>query len=137
MTLPGTAHSPLRVAVVGAGPAGFFVAEHLLKRDDLVVEVDMFERLPTPYGLVRFGVAPDHEKIKNVTRAYDKVASRPNFRFYGNVHVGGHVSLDDLRQHYHQICYTTGAQTDRVMGIPGEDLVRSHAATEFVAWYRQ
>jgi ferredoxin--NADP+ reductase len=107
----------------------------LLKRDDLVVQVDMFERLPTPYGLVRFGVAPDHEKIKKVTRAYDKVAARPDFRFYGNVDVGVHVTLADLRRHYHQICYTTGAQTDRRMGIPGEDLRRSHPATEFVAWF--
>ncbi len=131
----GTPDQPLRVAVIGSGPAGFFVAEHLLKRDDVTVELDLFERLPTPYGLVRFGVAPDHEKIKNVTRAYDKVAGRPGFRFFGNVDVGVHITLDDLRQFYHQICYTTGAQSDRQMGIPGEDLERSHAATEFVAWY--
>ncbi len=135
MTQLGTAEHPLRVAVVGSGPAGFFVAEQLLKRDDLVVHVDMIERLPTPYGLVRFGVAPDHEKIKNVTRAYDKVAARPGFRFFGNVDYGSHVTLDDLKNHYHQICFTTGAQTDRRMGIPGEDLARSRTATEFVAWY--
>ncbi len=131
----GTAESPLRVAIVGAGPSGFFLAEKLLGRDDAVVHVDLFERLPAPYGLVRFGVAPDHEKIRNVTRSFDKVAARPGFRFFGNVEIGCHLSLDDLRGYYHQVCFTTGAQTDRQMGIPGEDLPGSHAATEFVAWY--
>ena len=116
MTSIGTEGNPLRVAVVGSGPAGFYVAEHLLNRDDLVVDVDMFERLPTPYGLVRFGVAPDHEKIKNVTRTFDKkAASNPRFRFFGNVEVGKHATLDDLRQHYHHICFASGAQTDRRM----------------------
>jgi ferredoxin--NADP+ reductase len=126
---------PLRVAIVGSGPAGFYVAEHLLSRVDLQVEVDMFERLPTPFGLVRFGVAPDHQKIKNVTRVFDKVAAKPDFRFFGNVDFGTHVTLEDLSQHYHQVCFTTGAQTDRRMGIPGEDLERSYTATEFVAWF--
>jgi ferredoxin/flavodoxin---NADP+ reductase len=135
MTRPGTPSNPLRVAIVGAGPAGFFLAERLLGRDGVAVQVDLFERLPTPYGLVRFGVAPDHEKIKNVTRSFDKVAARPGFRFFGNVDIGREVSLDDLRHHYHQICFSTGAQTDRRMGIPGEDLAGSHPATEFVAWY--
>jgi len=125
----------LRVAIIGAGPAGFFLADKLLGRDDVTVHVDLFERLPTPYGLVRFGVAPDHEKIKNVTRQFDKIAAKPGFRFFGNVEVGKQVTLDDLRRHYHQIAFTTGAQTDRHMGIPGEDLARSHPATEFVAWY--
>lgn len=95
----------------------------------------MFDRLPTPYGLVRLGVAPDHQKIKSVSRSFDKAAARPGFRFFGNVDIGRHLSLDDLRAHFHQICFTTGAQTDRQLGIPGEDLARSHAATEFVAWY--
>ena len=135
MSLPGTSEHPLRVAVVGAGPAGFFVTEHLLARDDLRVQVDMFERLPTPYGLVRLGVAPDHQKIKSVTRSFDKAAARAGFRFFGNVELGRHVTLDDLRAHYHQIVFTTGAQTDRPLGISGEDLERSHAATEFVAWF--
>ncbi len=126
---------PLRVAVIGAGPSGFFLAEKLLAQDGQAVEVDLLERLPTPYGLVRFGVAPDHEKIKNVTRSFDRTAGRPGFRFFGNVDVGRHVSLDDLRRHYHLIAFTTGAQTDRSMGIPGEGLRGSHAATEFVAWY--
>jgi ferredoxin--NADP+ reductase len=125
----------LRIAVVGAGPSGFFLVEKLLSQDINPVAVDLFERLPTPYGLVRYGVAPDHEKIRNVTRSFDKVAGRAGFRFFGNVDVGTHLSLDDLRRFYHQICFTTGAQTDRHMGIPGEDLPGSHAATEFVAWY--
>jgi ferredoxin--NADP+ reductase len=125
--------SPLRVAVVGAGPAGFYLVERLLARPG--VTVDLFERLPTPYGLVRYGVAPDHEKIRNVTRVFDKIAARPGFRFFGNVGVGEALTLDDLRRHYHQIAFATGAQTDRRMGIPGEDLAGSHTATEFVAWY--
>jgi ferredoxin--NADP+ reductase len=135
MTEPGTPENPLRVAIIGSGPAAFYTAEHLLGRDDLSVLVDMYERLPCPYGLVRFGVAPDHAKIKNVTRVYDKVAARPGFRFYGNVGYGEHLSMDDLARHYHQVCFATGAQTDRRMNIPGEDLARSHTATEFVAWY--
>jgi ferredoxin/flavodoxin---NADP+ reductase len=127
--------SPLRVAIVGSGPAAFFAAEALLTRGGDGVSVDMFERLPVPFGLVRFGVAPDHQKIKSVIRAFDKVARRPGFRFFGNVEVGTHVLLDDLRRHYHVVCFATGAQTDRRLGIPGEDLQRSHSATEFVAWY--
>jgi ferredoxin/flavodoxin---NADP+ reductase len=120
---------------VGAGPAGFYVAEHLQRRDDLVIEVDMLDRLPTPYGLVRAGVAPDHQKIKAVTAAFDKTAAHSRFRFFGGVELGKDVSVADLRGLYHQIVYTTGAQTDRRMGIPGEDLPGSHPATEFVAWY--
>src|SRR5438876_2108808 len=95
----------------------------------------MFDRLPTPYGLVRLGVAPDHQKIKFVTNAFDKVAASSRFRFYGGVDFGKDVTLTDLKRHYHQIVYCTGAQTDRRMGIPGEDLPGSHPATEFVAWY--
>jgi len=91
--------------------------------------------MPTPYGLVRAGVAPDHQKIKSVTAAFDKVAAHPWFRFYGGVEFGKDVTIDDLRKHYHQIFFSTGAQTDRRMGIPGEDLKGSHPATEFVAWY--
>ena len=125
----------MRVAIVGAGPAGFFLAERLLGRADVPVEVDLYERLPAPYGLVRFGVAPDHEKIKTVTRSFDAVASRPGFRYFGNIEFGTEVTLADFRRHYHAACFTTGAQTDRKMGIPGEDLARSHSATDFVAWY--
>ncbi len=135
MSRVGTAANPLRVAIVGAGPSGFYVAEHLLRQEDMAVEIDMFDRLPTPYGLVRGGVAPDHQKIKTVTKVFDKTAARPNFRFYGNVEFGKHICLEDMREHYHQICYTTGAQTDRRLGIPGEDLEGVYSATEFVRWY--
>jgi ferredoxin/flavodoxin---NADP+ reductase len=132
---PGTPDLPLRVAIIGSGPSGFYAAEYLQRQPNLTVEIDMFERLPTPYGLVRGGVAPDHPKIKTVVKVYDKVATAPNFRFYGNVEFGKHITHDELRQHYHAIIYATGAQTDRKMGIPGEDLPGSYPATEFVGWY--
>jgi len=135
MTTPGSAAHPWRIAIIGAGPAGFYAAEHFFKQTDLHVHVDLYDRLPTPFGLVRAGVAPDHEKIKNVTRVFDRTASHENFRFFGNVEYGSDIALDDLRQHYHQVCFTTGAQVDRTLGIPGEELERSHSATEFVAWY--
>lgn len=131
----GTETNPLRVAIIGSGPSAFYAADEFLKHKDLVVEIDMFDRLPTPFGLVRGGVAPDHQKIKSVTKAYDVIASNPSFRFYGNVEYGRHLKLADLKNHYHQILFATGAPTDRRMGIPGEDLVGSHPATEFVAWY--
>src|SRR5437870_9315868 len=133
--IPGTSQGPLRVAIIGAGPTGFYAADQLLRQEGVAVEVDLFDRLPTPFGLVRFGVAPDHQKIKSVTVTFDKVAANPRFRFFGHVEVGKDLSVDDLRRHYHQILYCTGAQTDRRMGIPGEDLRGSHPATEFVAWY--
>ncbi|MEW5986849.1 MAG: FAD-dependent oxidoreductase [Chloroflexota bacterium] len=135
MSQVGTVSNPLRVAIIGSGPAGFYAAEHLHRRKDLVVEIDMFDRLPTPFGLVRAGVAPDHQKIKSVTKVFDKIAARPGFRFFGYVDLGQDLSVADLRQFYHQIVYTTGAQTDRPLGIPGQDLPGSHPATEFVAWY--
>lgn len=127
--------SAFRIAIIGAGPAGFYAAGSLLDRNDLDIHVDLYDRLPTPHGLVRAGVAPDHQKIKNVTRIFDRTASNERFRFFGNVEFGRHVDLDDLRRYYHQICFTTGAQVDRRLGLPGEDLPRSHSATEFVAWY--
>ena len=135
MTQPGTEAQPLRVAIIGAGPSGFYAAEHLLSHPEIVVEVDLIDRLPTPYGLVRYGVAPDHQKIKSVTAAYDKTAANPRFRFFGNVEFGKHLTREDLAAHYHQMLFTTGAQTDRRIGIPGEDLAGSYPATEFVAWY--
>jgi len=134
----GTTGHPLRVAIVGSGPAGFYAAGHLLKaksHPDLCVQVDMFDRLPTPWGLVRAGVAPDHPNIKAVSRVYEKTAEHPEFRFYGNVELGRDLSHDDLTARYHAVIYAVGAQTDRRMGIPGEDLPGSWAATEFVAWY--
>src|SRR5262245_40067115 len=127
-------HTPLRVAIIGSGPAAFYAAEYLLKQQP-GARVDMIERLPTPYGLVRGGVAPDHQKIKSVIRIYEQVARQPGFRFFGNVEFGDDVTLDDLRARFHQIVFATGAQTDRRIGIPGEDLAGVHSATEFVAWY--
>ena len=127
---PGT---PLRVAIVGSGPAGFYAADHLLKREG--VEVDMIDRLPTPYGLVRGGVAPDHPKIKSVIRVYEKTAAKPGFRFFGNVDVGRDIGTGDLEDRYHAVIYAYGAETDRHLGIPGEDLPGSHPATAFVGWY--
>lgn len=135
MNKPGTQDHPLRVAIIGAGPAAFYAADHLMRQGDVVAEIDMFDRLPTPFGLVRGGVAPDHQKIKNVCRVYHKTALQSGFRFFGNVEFGKHLMLGDLKRHYHQIFFATGAQTDRSLGIPGEDLKGSHSATEFVAWY--
>lgn len=135
MTPHGTVTNPLRVAIIGSGPAAFYAAEHLLRQTDVVAEVDMYDRLPTPYGLVRGGVAPDHQKIKTVTKAFQQTAAHERFRFFGYVEFGSDVTLDDLRAHYHQVLFATGAQSDRRLGIPGEDLPGSHAATEFVAWY--
>jgi len=131
----GTEANPLRIAIFGAGPTGFYAAEHLFKQTDYVVEVDLFDRLPTPFGLVRGGVAPDHQKIKSVTKAYDRIASNDRFRYYGFVEFGSDIRLEDVKKHYHQVMFTVGAQIDRSMNIPGEELARSHAATEFVAWY--
>jgi ferredoxin--NADP+ reductase len=125
---------PLRVAVVGSGPAGFYAAGALLGAD-VPVKVDLIERLPTPWGLVRLGVAPDHPKIKSVSRAYEKIAAKPGFRFLGNVEVGRDLMHADLVRLYDAVVYAVGAQTDRRMGIPGEDLPGSWPATEFVAWY--
>jgi ferredoxin/flavodoxin---NADP+ reductase len=133
--LIGTEDNPLRVAIVGSGPAGFYTAEHVLKHEGTHAEVDMFDRLPTPYGLVRFGVAPDHPKIKSVIRVYEKTAARPEFRFFGNVEVGSDISVDELRERYHAVVFAYGTATDRHLGIPGEDLPGSHPATEFVNWY--
>ena len=127
--------APIRVAVVGSGPAGFYAAGHLLKDSAGAVEVDMLERLPTPWGLVRSGVAPDHPKIKSVSRVYEKTAEHPRFRFFGNVCFGEDVSREDLLAHYHAIVYATGSAIDRPLGIPGEELAGSHAATDFVGWY--
>jgi len=130
----GASERPLRVAIIGSGPSGFYAAEEL-QRAGVVVQVDMYDRLPTPFGLVRGGVAPDHQKIKSVTRVYDKIAAHPEFRFYGNVEFGRDVTHADLSAYYHAIIYAVGARTDRRMGIPGEHLPGSHSATEFVGWY--
>src|SRR4051794_395798 len=123
----------LRVAIVGAGPAGFYAAGSLLKEAN--AEVELFDRLPTPFGLVRAGVAPDHPEIKSVSRVYEKTAALPGFRFHGNVEVGRDVRHEDLAAHHHAVIYAYGAARDWTLGIPGEDLPGSHAATDFVAWY--
>ncbi len=131
----GSAGNPLRVAIVGSGPSGFYAAEHLQSRDGLAVQVDMYDRLPTPFGLVRGGVAPDHQKIKSVTRVYDKIARHPGFRFYGNVEFGRDVVHEDMTAYYHAVIYAVGARADRRMWIPREHLPGVHSATEFVGWY--
>src|SRR3990170_3943767 len=112
----------MRVAIIGSGPAGFYAAEALLKRTDTVVHVDMFDRLPTPYGLVRGGVAPDHQSIKAVIKIYDKVASNPAFRFFGNVTLGTELLVGDLAASYDAWIYAVGNERDRKLGIPGEGL---------------
>lgn len=126
---------PLRVAIIGSGPSGFYAAEALLKQQGFKVQVDMFDRLPTPYGLVRGGVAPDHQKIKSVIAVYEKIAAMSGFRFFGNVALSRDISVEDLRRCYDQIVYAVGCEKDRSMGIPGEDLARNHSATAFVGWY--
>ena len=130
----GTSGRPLRVAVVGSGPAGFYAAEQLL-RSERPVEVDVYDRLPTPFGLVRAGVAPDHPKLKSVIRVYEKTAAREGFRFFGNIEVGREVGAAELAGRYHAVIWSYGAESDRHLGIPGEELEGSHPATTFVGWY--
>ena len=130
-----TDSSPFRAAIVGAGPSGFYAAGQLLAVAEPQFAVDLYDRLPTPYGLVRSGVAPDHPKIKSVTRAYDKTTEHERFRFFGHVELGSDIGRDHLLDHYHVVLYTIGTATDKRLGIPGEDLRGSHPATEFVAWY--
>ncbi|MGB8275420.1 MAG: NAD(P)-binding protein [Alphaproteobacteria bacterium] len=130
----GSEANPLRVAVVGSGPSGFYAAEALLKSEHKAI-VDMYERLPAPFGLVRSGVAPDHPKLKQSILVYDKIAQQPGFTFLGNVTIGKDLTPEELRAHYHAVIFTCGAETDRKLGVPGEDLPGSHTATEFVGWY--
>jgi ferredoxin--NADP+ reductase len=130
----GEEQHPVRVAIIGSGPSGFYAAEGLFK-SGRAVHVDMFERLPAPYGLVRYGVAPDHPKLKEPIRVYEGIARHPQFRLLGNVAVGRDVSVEELRTAYHAVLFSCGAESDRRLGIPGEDLPGSHTATEFVGWY--
>ncbi len=130
----GSENNPLRVAVVGSGPSAFYAVGALFK-SSLAVTVDVFDRLPTPFGLVRGGVAPDHQKIKNVIRVYNKTAAHDGFRFFGNVAIGRDLEVADLAAHYHQVVFATGNETDRPLGIPGEELAGVHSATEFVGWF--
>lgn len=131
----GTTERPLRVAIIGAGPSAFYAAAALIAQKDVAVAVDIFDRLPTPFGLVRHGVAPDHEKIKTVTKVYEKIASDPRVRFFGNVEFGTDVTREELHRFYDAVIYAVGASSDRRLGIPGEDLLGSYSATDFVAWY--
>ena len=138
VTTPAAERAPaadevLRVAVVGSGPAAMYTADELLSRRDLSVEVHVFEKLPAPWGLVRYGVAPDHPGTKEVAKLFKKTASKKGFTFHLNTEVGRDVSLAELRQHVHAVVYAVGAPHDRPLGIPGEELSRS--ATDFVAWY--
>jgi ferredoxin--NADP+ reductase len=134
MATLGTASNPLRVAIIGSGPSGFYATEALF-RATVNVSIDMIERLPNPYGLVRSGVAPDHPKLKQAIQVFDKIAESPQFNFIGNVTVGRDISVTELRHSHHALIFTCGAETDRRLGIPGEDLPGSYTATEFVGWY--
>ncbi len=131
----GEQGNPVRVAVIGSGPSAFYAAEALLRQKELAVKIDMFDRLPTPYGLVRGGVAPDHQKIKGVVAVYERIAGDPSFRFFGNVMLGRDVSAAELRERYDQVIYAVGNESDRKLGVPGEDLAGSFSATAFVGWY--
>ncbi len=128
-------HHRYHVAVVGSGPSGFFAAASLLNAAEIEVAVDMLEMLPTPWGLVRSGVAPDHPKIKSISKQFEKTAEHPRFRFFGNVVVGDHVEAGELAERYDAVIYAVGAQSDRALNIPGEELPGSVAAVDFVGWY--
>ncbi|MFT5080536.1 MAG: ferredoxin--NADP+ reductase [Planctomycetota bacterium] len=131
----GSSERPLRVAIIGSGPSGFYAVDALFKVDGLHVRCDVFDRLPVPYGLVRGGVAPDHQKMKSVTRQYEKIAADDRFRFFGNVMLGKDLTVEDLLEHYDQIVYAVGNEEARELGIPGEHLEGVFSATEFVYWY--
>jgi ferredoxin--NADP+ reductase len=130
-----SAGHPLRVAVIGAGPAGIYAAEALTRQDDVPVAVDLVDRLPTPFGLVRYGIAPDHPKMRGLRETLSNTLDHPLVRFVGNVAVGTDIGIDELRRHVDAVIYTYGASLDRHLGIDGEELPGSLAATELVAWY--
>ena len=123
-----------KVAIVGSGPSAFYAAQALFKADQNIA-VDMLEKLPTPFGLLRGGVAPDHQQMKTLSKAYEKIASHDQFRFFGNVTVGKDITFNALKDHYHAVIIAIGAETDRKLNIDGEDATGSYTATEFVAWY--
>jgi ferredoxin--NADP+ reductase len=131
----GTPDRPLRVAIVGAGPSGFYTAAALLAQKERAVSIDLLDRLPTPYGLVRYGVAPDHPKIKEVVRVFEKLALDPRVRYLGHVEYGRELDLADLRRHYDQVVFAVGGPSDRRLDVPGEELAGSLSSTAFVAWY--
>jgi len=134
MSQLGSESCPLLVAVVGSGPSGFYASEALLK-SDINAKISMLERLPVPYGLVRSGVAPDHPKLKQAIQVYAKIAQASDFRLFANVTVGQDISVNELLETHHAVIFAHGAETDRKLGVPGEELSGSHTATEFVGWY--
>ncbi|WP_346927705.1 FAD-dependent oxidoreductase, partial [uncultured Arthrobacter sp.] len=136
----GTAARPLRIAVVGSGPAGVYAADTLTKSEavksgELTVSIDLFDRYPAPYGLIRYGVAPDHPRIKGIVKALHQVLSKPEIRLLGNVEYGVDIKLEDLRRYYDAVVFTTGAEKDRDLDIPGIDLPGSFGGAEFVSWF--
>ncbi|HET8789261.1 MAG TPA: FAD-dependent oxidoreductase, partial [Actinomycetes bacterium] len=131
----GAADRPLRIAIIGAGPAGLYAADSLLRKRDSSLTIDVFNRFPTPFGLVRDGVAPDHQSIKAVARVLERILADPRVRYFGNVTYGVDIHHRELKRHYDQLVYAVGAQADRRMSIPGEDLPNSHPAISFVGWY--
>lgn len=130
-----SAAETFRIAVIGAGPSGVYAADALTKQDDVSLTVDVLDRLPTPYGLVRYGVAPDHHSIKRTQTTFQQVLERPGVRFLGGIDLGGDVTREDLLRHYDAVIYATGASIDRRLEIPGEDLPGMGSATAFVSWY--
>ena len=136
---PGTQDRPLRIAVIGSGPAGVYAADMLTKsaevRDGLVVSIDLFDRYPAPYGLIRYGVAPDHPRIKGIVNALYKVLDRGDIRFFGNVNYGTDLNLEDLQRHYDAVIFATGAIKDADLNIPGIELDGSYGGADFVSWY--
>jgi ferredoxin--NADP+ reductase len=128
-------NTAVKIAVVGAGPSGIYAADALLKQADVDIEIDILDRLPTPYGLVRYGVAPDHPNIKSVVRVLQRVLESPRVRFLGCVEFGVDITRDQVKTSYDAIVYASGASVDRPLGVPGESLHGSFPATEFVAWY--
>jgi ferredoxin--NADP+ reductase len=131
----GTDTRPLHVVIVGTGPSGFFAAQALTRARDVALRIDLLDRLPTPFGLVRGGVAPDHASIKNIAKRFSRVAEDPRVRFFGNVQVGRDVSVDELRRRYDAVVLAIGAESSQRLGVPGEDLDGVASATDFVAWY--
>ena len=125
--------TPLRVAVVGSGPAGIYASDLLLK-SDVDVEVDILEKMPTPFGLIRYGVAPDHPRIKGIVRSLHNVMNKDGIRFLGNIEVGRDITVEELRDYYDAIIFATGATADRALGVPGEDLKGNYGSGESVSY---
>lgn len=136
MTALGSESRPLRVAIIGAGPSGFYAADTLFK-SNLTIHVDAFDKLPTPFGLLRGGVAPDHQQMKTVGKYYDRVATKNSerFNFFGNVEIGKDITIDELKQYYHALIFSYGSSSDKKTGLPGEELEGNYSAREFVGWY--